>query len=219
MSATAIDDYVDAINSSEHLNTTTAGTVRRPGRLQGPDDGMGELKVKCRKSRECGGLCTIERRTHLSLWQEYLRFGVALAEEEMGRIEWNIFGATFKCQMKSACGWRRSRGSVGSTGRRDWGAGWLSNERKGERLEEGRPSDSVDPSEAIGTQGQRAASRGGNEAARGRCCSDAGAAGDGEGAQFVGGHGGGRRLWGSMPSRDAGKVIGRGDAGAQGDVI
>jgi hypothetical protein len=52
---------------NELLNITIAGTVRRAGRLQGPDDEMEGIEVKYRKTREWGGLCTIERQTHLSL--------------------------------------------------------------------------------------------------------------------------------------------------------
>ncbi|KAJ7865395.1 hypothetical protein B0H13DRAFT_2562182 [Mycena leptocephala] len=95
--------------------------------------------------------------------QEYLRLGVALAEEEMGEDQvgakdiqkyggytangaaWNITGATFKCQMKSQkkeCG--DSEEGSAALCVEIGGAGQLSNDKKGR---------------TVGTQRQTAASR------------------------------------------------------------
>jgi hypothetical protein len=73
-------------NAGQVLGTHRFNITSRATRGQTTGKGIkwGECKFKSRKSHECGRVCIIERRTHLSIEQEYLQFGVPLAKNRVG---------------------------------------------------------------------------------------------------------------------------------------
>jgi hypothetical protein len=60
-------ENAEQVLGTGQFNIMMGNAALRAGRLHEQDDEMREFKVKCRKSREYGGVCAIERHTHLSL--------------------------------------------------------------------------------------------------------------------------------------------------------